>query len=39
LRSDGVELQRVFVNGRRFEADTLRRAAPLPPIPPNHTQE
>jgi len=39
LRSEGVTLQRVFVNGRRFDADALRRAIGEPARFKNHTQE
>lgn len=39
LRSDGVVVQRVFVNGRRFDADTLKAADAAPRIFTNHPQE
>ena len=39
LRSDGVAVQRVFVNGRRFDADTLSAANAAPRIFTNHPQE
>lgn len=39
LRSEGVALQRVFVNGRRFDADALGAAIGEPAPFKNHTQE